>query len=165
MNSRLRILLSAFAAVAIFAAGAAFGSHHSALAAPPQLALAQSAPVLSASALPAQSAPTLPAPVNRFGQPRTILSISLLKFRPGVSDADKRAAIEGVRTLAGQIPGIKNIWLKTSRMQPRDFDAAFVIEFASRDAADNYAESPLHEAWSKKLQAIRETSLSPQVTN
>lgn len=150
MNSSLRILLSALAAVAIFAVGAAFGSRHSALAAH------------SASA---QSAPTPPAPVNRFGQPKTILSISLLKFRPGVSDADKQAAIDGVRTLAGQIPGIKNIWLKTSRMQPRDFDAAFVIEFTSRDAADDYAESPLHDAWSKKLQIIRETSLSPQVTN
>jgi hypothetical protein len=155
MNSSLRILLSALAAVAIFAAGAAFGSRHSALAA--HSASALSAPALSASA---QS-----APVNRFGQPRTILSISLLKFRPGVSDADKKAAIDGVRTLAGQIPGIKNIWLKTSRMQPRDFDAAFVIEFVSRDAADDYAESPLHDAWSKKLQLIRETSLSPQVTN
>jgi hypothetical protein len=40
-----------------------------------------------------------------------------------------------------------------------------VIEFADRDAADRYAESPIHEAWSRKLQAIRETSLSPQVTN
>jgi hypothetical protein len=145
MNSPHRILLSALAAVAIFAAGAAFGSRHSALA--------------------ARSTSAQPAPVNRFGQPKTILSISLLKFRPGVSDADKKAAIDGVRTLAGQIPGIKNIWLKTSRMQPRDFDAAFVIEFASRDAADDYAESPLHDAWSKKLQTIRETSLSPQVTN
>lgn len=157
MNSSLRILFSALAAVAIFAAGAAFGSRRTALAA--HSASALSAPALSASA-PAQS-----APVNRFGQPKTILSISLLKFRPGVSDADKRDAIDGVRTLAGQIPGIKNIWLKTSRMQPRDFDAAFVIEFVSRDAADDYAESPLHDAWSKKLQLIRETSLSPQVTN
>jgi hypothetical protein len=155
MNSSLRILLSALAAVAIFAAGAAFGSRRTALA-------AHSA---SAQAAPALSAPAQTAPLNRFGQPKTILSISLLKFRPGVSDADKRAAIDGVRTLAGQIPGIKNIWLKTSRMQPRDFDAAFVIEFVSRDAADDYAESPLHDAWSKKLQLIRETSLSPQVTN
>jgi hypothetical protein len=145
MNSRLRILLAAFAAVAIFAAGAAFGSLRTTQA--------------------AQAAPAQTAPVNRFGQPKTILSISLLKFRPGVSDADKKAAINGVRTLAGQIPGIKNIWLKTSRMQPRDFDAAFVIEFVNRDAADNYAESPIHDAWSKKLQTIRETSLSPQVTN
>jgi hypothetical protein len=139
MNSRIRILLTALATVAIFAAGAAYGSRHAAAA--------------------------QTAPANRFGPPKTILSISLIKFRPAVSDADKKAAIDGVRTLAGQIPGIKNIWLKTSRMQPRDFDAAFVIEFATRDAADNYAESPLHDAWSKKLQIIRETSLSPQVTN
>jgi hypothetical protein len=102
---------------------------------------------------------------NRFGQPKTILAISLVKFRPGVSDADGQKAIDGVKQLAAQIPGIKNIWLKPARMEPRDFDAAFVIEFVDRAAADRYADSPLHEEWSKQLQLIRLTSISPQITN
>jgi hypothetical protein len=102
---------------------------------------------------------------NRFGQPKTILAISLIKFRPGVSDAEGQKAIDGVKEMAAQIPGIKNIWLKPARMEPRDFDAAFVIEFVDRAAADRYAESPVHEAWSKQLQQIRLTSISPQITN
>ena len=106
---------------------------------------------------------------NKFGTPATLLSISLLKFREGLTDAQKQQAIDGIkdgiRKMAAEIPGIKNVWLKPSRMQPRDFDYAFVIEFVNRDAAENYVDHPLHEAWSKQLQNIRETSLSPQITN
>jgi len=67
--------------------------------------------------------------------------------------------------MAAQIPGIKNIWLKAVRMQPRDYHAAFVIEFENREAADRYAESPVHAIWSKQFLAIREASISPQVSN
>lgn len=131
------IAVPALSAAAIFAAGAALGSR-----------------------IAAEADQTY-----HFGQPKTIIQVSLIKFRPGVSEAQKQEIIDGVRKMAGQIPGIKNVWLKTSRMQPRDFDAAFVIEFADRDAADNYALSPIHDTWSRKLQEIRETSLSPQITN
>lgn len=102
---------------------------------------------------------------NQFGQPRTVLQVSLIKFNPGVSDADGQKVIDGVKKMAAQIPGIKNIWLKADRMEPRDFDAAIVIEFVNRAAADRYAESPVHEAWSRQLQQIRLTSISPQITN
>ena len=102
---------------------------------------------------------------NQFGQPKTVLQVSLIKFNPGVSDADGQKVIDGVRKMAAQIPGIKNIWLKAARMEPRDFDAAIVIEFVNRAAADRYAESPVHDAWSRQLQQIRLTSISPQITN
>ena len=102
---------------------------------------------------------------NNFAQPKTVLQVSLVKWKKGVSDADKQKAIDGVKELAGQIPGIKTIWLKVDRMQPRDYDTAFAIEFASREAANDYAENPLHDAWSKAYLAIRETSISPQLSN
>jgi hypothetical protein len=102
---------------------------------------------------------------NHFGQPKTVLAISLIKFNPGVSDADAEKVINAIPRMAAQIPGIKNIWIKPARMEPRDFDAAFVIEFVDRAAADRYAESPVHDAWSKQLQQIRLTSISPQITN
>lgn len=102
---------------------------------------------------------------THFGQPHTILQVSLIKFNPGVSDEQGQQVLDGVKRMAAQIPGIKNIWLKADRMEPRDFDAAIVIEFVDRAAADRYAESPIHDAWSKKLQQIRYTSISPQITN
>lgn len=100
-----------------------------------------------------------------FGQPKTILQISILKFRDGVTDAQEADILNGVKRMAGEIPGIKNIWIKADHLDPRNFDAAFVIEFVSREAADNYAESPIHAEWSRKLQQIREASISPQITN
>ena len=102
---------------------------------------------------------------NKFGQPHTVLQVSIIKYRPGTTDAQQEEIVQGLKQMAAQIPGIKNIWTKAAHLDPRNFDAEFVIEFVNRAAADNYAESPIHEAWSKKLQAIREASLSPQITN
>jgi len=103
---------------------------------------------------------------NKFGQPKTIIHMVILKWRPGVADADKQRALEGVKEMAAKVPGIKNIWIKADRIQPRDFNAAYAIEFKDRDAADAYAESPLHQQWEQKYYVpIREVSISEQVTN
>ena len=102
---------------------------------------------------------------NKFGQPKTIVHISLIKWKADAPEAEKQKAIDGVKEMAAQIPGIKNIWLKPTRMQPRDFHTAFVLEFQDRAAADRYAEHPVHETWRKQFLAIREASISPQVTN
>lgn len=102
---------------------------------------------------------------NRFGQPKTILHVVELKWNPTATDADKQAAIEGIKEMATTIPGIKNIWIKGERMQPRDFNAAYAIEFRDRAAADAYAESPVHAAWEVKYVPLREASVSIQVTN
>lgn len=103
---------------------------------------------------------------NRFGQPKTIIHMVILKWRPGVADGDKQRALEGVKEMAAKVPGIKNIWIKADRIQPRDFNAAYAIEFKDRAAADAYAESPLHQEWEQKYYVpIREVSISEQVTN
>ena len=102
---------------------------------------------------------------NKFGQPKTILHVVILKWNPGVSDTDKQLALEGVKAMAAKMPGIKNVWLKADRIQPRDFNAAYAIEFKDRAAADAYAESPLHEAWEKQYVTMRQASISEQVTN
>jgi len=102
---------------------------------------------------------------NHFSQPKTVLHVVVYKFRDDVSNYDREKAIEGIKEMAGKIPGIKNIWLKTERNQARDFSGVYAIEFASPEAAADYAESPVHEAWSKSWQQKRENSLSFQVSN
>jgi hypothetical protein len=102
---------------------------------------------------------------NRFGQPKTVLHVVVYKFRDDASNYDREKAINGIKEMAGKIPGIKNIWLKTERNQASDFSGVYAIEFASPDAAADYAESPVHEAWSKSWQQKRENSLSFQVSN
>jgi hypothetical protein len=137
MNSKFRMATAGLAAVVILFAGSLVGARQAARA----------------------------AAVNKFGTPKTIIHVSLIKWKEGVSDEEKQKALDGVKEMAAQVPGIKNVWTKATRMQPRDFHAAFVIEFENRAAADRYAESPIHEAWSKKFVAIREASLSPQISN
>jgi hypothetical protein len=72
---------------------------------------------------------------NRFGQPKTVLHVVVYKWKNFASQDDKDQAIKGIKTLAAQIPGIKNVWLKTQRNQIRDFDGVYAIEFASPEAA------------------------------
>jgi hypothetical protein len=102
---------------------------------------------------------------NKFGQPKTVLHFTIIKWNPTASDADKQRALEGVKEMAAKIPGIKNVWIKGDRIQPRDFNAAFAIEFKDRDAADTYAESPVHKAWSDQYILLRAASISEQITN
>ena len=102
---------------------------------------------------------------NKFGQPKTVLHVVVYKFKDATSENDRQKALDGIKDLARKIPGVKNIWLKTNRNQIRDFSGVYAIEFTSAEAAADYAESPVHEAWAKQWEALRENSLSFQVTN
>jgi stress responsive alpha/beta barrel protein len=102
---------------------------------------------------------------NRFGQPKTVLHVVVYKFKDNVSNYDREKTINGIRDMAGKIPGIKNVWLKTERNQIRDFSGVYAIEFTNAEAAADYAESPVHGAWSKMWQEQRENSLSFQISN
>jgi Stress responsive A/B Barrel Domain len=103
--------------------------------------------------------------LNKFGQPKSVIHVVAYKFRDATSLNDQQQAIAGIKTMAAQIPGIKNIWLKTERNQIRDWSGVYVIEFTSPEAAADYAESPLHETWRKKWEQLRETSVSFQISN
>jgi hypothetical protein len=116
---------------------------------------------IAAGSLHARSA----AVQNRFGQPKTVLHVVVYRFRDNVSNYDREKAINGIKDMAGKIPGIKNVWLKTERNQIKDFSGVYAIEFTSAEAAADYAESPIHDAWSKTWQEQRENSLSFQVSN
>jgi hypothetical protein len=102
---------------------------------------------------------------NRFGQPKTVIHVVVYKWKNTASQDDKDQALNGIKALAGKIPGIKNIWLKTQRNQIQGFDGVYAIEFASAEAAADYAESPKHEAWRKRWEELRENSLSFQASN
>ena len=102
---------------------------------------------------------------HRFGQPKSVIHLVVYKWKNTTSQDDKDKALAGLKTLAAQIPGIKNVWLKTQRNQIRDFDGVYAIEFAGPEAAADYAESPKHEEWRKRWEELRENSLSFQASN
>ena len=102
---------------------------------------------------------------NSFGTPKTIIHVSVIQWKEGVSAADKKKVLDGVKEMAAKIPGMKNVWTKAIRVQPQGYHDAFVIEFENQAAADRYAKDPVHDAWTEELAKIREASLSPQITN
>jgi hypothetical protein len=102
---------------------------------------------------------------NSFGTPKTIIHVSLIQWKDGVSAADKKQVLDGVKGMAAKIPGMKNVWTKALRVQPEGYHDAFVIEFENQAAADRYAKDPVHAAWTEAFAKIREASLSPQITN
>jgi hypothetical protein len=105
------------------------------------------------------------AGVHRFGMPKTVLHVVIIRWKPDATPAQKKAVIDGVRQMAASIPGVRNIWIKPARMASLQWNTAFVIEFDSRAAADHYATDPAHAAWVKLEEAARLNSLNVQVTN
>jgi hypothetical protein len=102
---------------------------------------------------------------NRVGTPKTIIHVSVIQWKEGVSAADKKRVLDGVKEMAAKIPGLKNVWIKALRVQPEGYHDAFVIEFENQAAADRYAKDPVHDAWTEAFTKIREASISPQITN
>jgi Stress responsive A/B Barrel Domain len=102
---------------------------------------------------------------NRVGMPKTIIHVSVIQWKEGVSTAEKQKVLDGVKEMAAKIPGIKNVWTKALRVQPQGYHDAFVIEFENQAAVDRYAKDPVHDAWTEAFTKIREASVSPQITN
>jgi hypothetical protein len=99
------------------------------------------------------------------GQPRTLIHAVSIQWKQGVSEEDKQKVLEGVRRMAEDIPGVKNVWIKSQRVEPRGFDDGFVIEFKDRGAADSYASSAAHKRWNDLYLPLRITSVSIDVSN
>lgn len=102
---------------------------------------------------------------NTFHQPSSIIHLVTVQWTDDSTPAQQQAAIDGVKTMAAEIPGIKNIWVKPIRVQPREYEGAFAIEFENKAAADAYADHAAHKAWEKIYQPIHKESRSQEVTN
>jgi len=81
-----------------------------------------------------------------------------LKWKPGVTDAQKQEAISRLKGILVNVPGVRNVWLKTVKVQPRDYDQTFVIEFKNQAALDAYANHQRKAAWNDFYLSIRQES-------
>src|SRR5207253_1879654 len=83
---------------------------------------------------------------NKFNQPKTLVHVVTIQWNDGTTDAQKQAVYDGVRKMAGEIPGIRSIWTKPIKVQGEGYNGAFAMEFENKDALDAYAKQPAHEA-------------------
>jgi hypothetical protein len=102
---------------------------------------------------------------NKFGQPKSILHIITVQWKADSTASQRQAAIDGVKTMAAQIPGITNVWLKTVKVQGKDPGAVIVMEFKDQAAFDAYAAHPAHKKWEEIYLPIRELSHTHDITN
>jgi hypothetical protein len=100
-----------------------------------------------------------------YQKPKTVLQVVTIKWTAEAAPELRRAALEGVDKMAAEIPGVRNVWLRTLRVQPRDFMTAFAIEFEDQAAADRFARHPAREVWNKSFLPIIEESRLQQVGN
>lgn len=102
---------------------------------------------------------------NTFGAPKSVLHVIAVQWKAGATAEQKEAAIAGVRKMAGEVPGLKNVWLKTLKVQPSEYNQVMVMEFADQAAFDKYTDNPAHREWEKSYLPIREESRTVDATN
>src|SRR5215471_1382413 len=100
---------------------------------------------------------------NKFGQPKSVLHMITVQWKADSTPAQRQAAIDGVKSMASQIPGITNVWLKTIKVQGKD--AVIVMEFKDQAAFDAYTNHPAHKKWEEIYLPIREQSQTHDITN
>lgn len=122
---------------------------------------------------------------NRFGKPRTIIHVVTLYYKDGTTEDQKKAVLAGVERMATELPGVKNVWLKSTKVQgsymerltesrersseasykTHPFTDAFVIEFEDQAALDRYADHPAHKAFEEVYLPVRGRSVTHDITN
>lgn len=113
------------------------------------------------AALAANNAPG----ANGFNAPPSILHVVVVKWRADSTPQQQQAAIDGIRKMAADVPGLKNIWIRKLKVQPADFSTSFAMEFESKAAFDAYTSSQAHKDWEKLYLPYREESHTQDITN
>lgn len=102
---------------------------------------------------------------NKFSQPKSVLHIITVKWKEDSTTEQRQKAIDGVKEMAAKVPGIKNVYLKTVKVQPGGYNNVIVMEFESEAAFSAYTDHPAHKKWEETYLPIREESRTHDVTN
>jgi uncharacterized damage-inducible protein DinB len=123
------------------------------------------------------AAPTTPEASTgtaKLSTPPTIIHHVVLKWKddPQATDADKQKVeaqrqkvMDGLKEILATTPGVKNVWLKTIKVQPNDYSQNFVVEFENEAALEAYANHPKKAAWNDLYYSVRAESRNNVTTN
>jgi hypothetical protein len=96
--------------------------------------------------------------------PNTIIHHVALKWKPDATDAQKQEAMTRLKALLARLPGVKNVWFKTVKIQPKEYSQTFVIEFKNQAALDAYTNHQRKAEWNEFYLSIRQESQNCQTT-
>ena len=101
---------------------------------------------------------------NSETAPKSVIHIVTVNFKQGTTPEQIQAAVDGVHALPSKYKGITRVWTRAIKNQT-DKSHIFVMEFASEQALKDYADSDAQKEWYKVYEAIRERSVTSDVTN
>ena len=122
---------------------------------------------------------------NKFGKPKSVIHVVTLYYKDGTTDEQKKAVLAALEKMAAELPGVKNVWLKSTKVQgaymekvteskekpseasykAHPFTDAFVIEFEDQAAFEKYADHPAHKAFEETYIPVRGRSSTHDITN
>jgi len=102
---------------------------------------------------------------NKYGKPTSVIHVVTVRWKAEATPAQIQAAIAGVEKVAATYPGIKNIWIKTLKVQGQGYKNAFVMEFKSEEDLKKYTDSEAQKEWYKTYLPIRDQSTTHDITN
>ena len=115
---------------------------------------------------------------NKYGKPKSVIHVVTLYYKDGTTEEQKKSVLDAIEKMASEVPGIKNLWLKSTKVQgvysekqpagsfkPRPLTDAFVIEFEDQAAFDKYTNHPAHKAFEEIYIPLRGHSGTHDITN
>jgi len=115
---------------------------------------------------------------NKYGKPKSVIHVVTLYYKDGTTDDQKKSVMDAIEKMASEVPGIKNVWLKSTKVQgaysekqsdgtfkPRPFTDAFVIEFEDQSAFEKYSNHPAHKTFEELYIPLRGRSSTHDITN
>ena len=96
--------------------------------------------------------------------PSTVIHVVTVSWKEDATQEGIDAALAGVHQLVKDFDGIKRVWTKTLKAQGNR-SHAFVMEFASAQALEDYAGSDAQKKWYESYYKVRAGSTTFDITN
>jgi antibiotic biosynthesis monooxygenase (ABM) superfamily enzyme len=96
--------------------------------------------------------------------PKSVIHVVTVKFKPGTTPAQIKAALDGVHALPREYKGITRVWTNSFKFQG-DKTHAFVMEFVDQAALEAYTNSAAQKKWYEVYLPIRDQSTTFDITN
>jgi len=98
---------------------------------------------------------------SKVETPSTVIHVVTLDWKADATPEQIKAALDGVKNM--EYPGLKRVWLRSIKSQTKQ--AAFVMEFESEKALEDYSGSDAQKKWYELYLPIRERSVTSDITN
>jgi len=105
-----------------------------------------------------------------FGQsykPKSVIHVVTVKWNADATEAQINEALKGVETIAQKYDGVSRVWTRSIKAQGPEsgVTAAFVMEFESEKALEDYTGSDPQTEWYEVYLPVRELSRTFDITN